>query len=144
MQYLVESGDLPAAVPASAQLAQVLDATPRPLSEAAVTSDIRVRSLVPRHGNLSESTPQSKLRVLTNRIEELLNNAYTQSVVVSSTDIIIRHFVLGWFQDFVLAIVDSDIYVSSSSKFEEPHTTVCCGVRALPVLFVRTYDEFAP
>ncbi|KAF8548939.1 hypothetical protein OG21DRAFT_1515713 [Imleria badia] len=77
VQHLVDSGDLPAAVPASAQLAQLLDTTPRPLGQATVTSDIR-----------------SKLRVLTNRLEELLNNAYTQGVVVSSTDIIIRPFVL--------------------------------------------------
>lgn len=53
--------------------------------------------------------PQSKLRVLTNRIEELLNNAYTQSVVVSSTDVIIRPFVLGWSQGYVQ---DSDIHLS--------------------------------
>ncbi|KAG8221009.1 hypothetical protein J3R82DRAFT_2518 [Butyriboletus roseoflavus] len=77
VQHLVESGDLPAAVPASAILTRLLDTTPPPLGEATITSDMR-----------------SKLRVLTNRIEELLNNAYTQSVVVSSTDVIIRPFVL--------------------------------------------------
>lgn len=98
MQHLVESGDLPAAVPASAQLTQLLDTTPRPLAEATITSDIRVRSLAVGHVHLSQSTLQSKLRVLTNRTEELLNNAYTQSVVVSSTDFIIRPFVLGWSQ----------------------------------------------
>ncbi|KAI9456935.1 hypothetical protein HD554DRAFT_2177861 [Boletus coccyginus] len=76
-QHLVESGDLPAAVPASAKLAQLLDTTPSPLGEASVISDIR-----------------SRLRVLTNRLEELLNNAYSQGVVVSSTDVVIRPFVL--------------------------------------------------
>lgn len=101
VQYLVESGDLPAAVPASAQLAQLLDTTPQPLGQATVTSDIRVRSLVVIHLHVSDLIPQSKLRVLTNRVEELLNNAYTQGVVVSSTDIIIRPFVLGWSQGFV-------------------------------------------
>ncbi|KAG6381687.1 hypothetical protein JVT61DRAFT_288 [Boletus reticuloceps] len=76
VQHLMDSGDLPAAVPASARLAQLLDSTPPPLGEATITSDIR-----------------SKLRVLTNRLEELLNNAYTQGLVVSSTDVIIRPFV---------------------------------------------------
>ena len=109
---MVESGDLPAAVPTSAKLAQLLGTTPPPLGEAAVTSDMRVRSLVVRHARVSESTPQSKFRVLTNRLEELLNNAYTQGVVVSSTDVIIRPFVLGWSQGFVQATVDSDIHIS--------------------------------
>ncbi|KAG9313057.1 hypothetical protein JVU11DRAFT_6497 [Chiua virens] len=77
VQYLVDTGDLPAAVPASAQLIHLLDTTPRPLGEAAITSDMR-----------------SKLRVLTNRVEELLNNAYAQSVVVSPTDVVIRSSVL--------------------------------------------------
>ena len=97
-QHLVESGDLPAAVPASAALASLLDTTPQPLGEAIVTTDIRVRSIVVRHAHVSESTLQSKLRVLTNQLEELLNNACAQGVVVSSTDIIIRPFVLGWSQ----------------------------------------------
>lgn len=47
--------------------------------------------------------------MLTNRIEELLSNAYTQSVVVSSTDVIIRPFVLGWSQGFFR---DPDIHIS--------------------------------
>jgi centromere/kinetochore protein ZW10 len=49
--------------------------------------------------------------VLTNRLEELLNNGYTQGVVVSSTDVVIRPFVLGWSQGFVQATVDSDIHI---------------------------------
>ncbi|KAF8845113.1 hypothetical protein BDN67DRAFT_920456 [Paxillus ammoniavirescens] len=73
VQTLVESGDLPAAVPASAQLSQLLEAAPAPLSEATITMDIK-----------------TKLRVLTNRVEELLSNAYTQSVVVSSTQVLIK------------------------------------------------------
>ena len=98
VQHLAESGDLPAAVPASAELTSLLDTTPQPLGEATVTTDIRVRSIVVRHACVSESTLQSKLRVLMNQLEELLNNACAQSMVVSSTDIIIRPFVLGWSQ----------------------------------------------
>ncbi|KAF9224001.1 hypothetical protein BS17DRAFT_795581 [Gyrodon lividus] len=77
VQTLVESGDLPTAVPASAQLSQLLESAPAPLSEASVAMDIKI-----------------KLRVLTNRIEELLSNAFTQSVVVSSTEVIIGPSVL--------------------------------------------------
>ncbi|KIK93519.1 hypothetical protein PAXRUDRAFT_828885 [Paxillus rubicundulus Ve08.2h10] len=73
IQKLVESGDLPAAVPASTQLSQLLEAAPAPLSEATITMNIK-----------------TELRVLTNRVEELLSNAYTQSVVVSSTQVLIK------------------------------------------------------
>ncbi|KAF9240649.1 hypothetical protein BU15DRAFT_73879 [Melanogaster broomeanus] len=73
VQTLVESGDLPAAVPASAQLSQMLETAPAPVSEATVTLDIK-----------------TKLRVLTNRVEELLSNTYAQSMVVSATEVVIR------------------------------------------------------
>lgn len=142
-QHLVESGDLPAAVPASAKLAQLLDTTPSPLGEATVTSDIRVCSFVARHTHIPESSPQSRLRVLTNRLEELLNNAYSQGIVVSSTDVVIRPFVLGWSQRFVQSIVNSDIHISRSPEFGEPYTTVCCAVLAVFILAVRTYGNFA-
>jgi len=119
-QHLVESGDLPAAVPASAKLAQLLDTTPSPLGEATVTSDIRVCSLVARYTHMPESTPQSKLRVLTNRLEELLNNAYSQGVAVSSTDIVIRPFVPGWSLRFVQSTVNSDIHSRAVPNSENP------------------------
>ena len=44
-----------------------------------------------------------------NRVEELLNNAYTQSVVVSSTEMTIRPLVVGWCLDFVSQAI---IYIS--------------------------------
>ena len=119
VQHLVESGDLPAAVPASSKLSQLLGTTPPPLGEATVTSDMRVRSFVARHARVSDP-PQSKFRVLTNRLEELLNNGYTQGVVVSSTDVIIRPFVLGWSQGFVQATVDSDIISHVVPNSEKP------------------------
>ena len=57
MQHLVESGDLPAAVPANAKLAQLLDTTPHPLGKATVTADIRVRGFVTKHLRVFEPNP---------------------------------------------------------------------------------------
>ncbi|KIJ65573.1 hypothetical protein HYDPIDRAFT_152514 [Hydnomerulius pinastri MD-312] len=77
VQTLVDNGNLPAAVPACAQLTQLLGSAPSPLNRAAVTVDMK-----------------AKLRALANRVEELLSSAYSQSVVVSPTEIIIRPSVL--------------------------------------------------
>ena len=46
VQRLVDTGNLPAAVPASTQLTELLDTTPRPLAEAIITSDIWVRGFM--------------------------------------------------------------------------------------------------
>ncbi|KAH7921288.1 hypothetical protein BV22DRAFT_1072517, partial [Leucogyrophana mollusca] len=77
LQAMVDVGDLPAAVDASSALNSLLGSAPGPLNEAAVTVDMKAR-----------------LRVLSNRVEELLSNASSESLVVSPSQITIHSSVL--------------------------------------------------
>ncbi|KAG1746530.1 uncharacterized protein EDB91DRAFT_1117434 [Suillus paluster] len=77
LQKLIDTGDLPQAVVACHTLSSLLTVVPGPLKDASVVSEM-----------------QSRLRVLSNRVEELLSNAYTESVVVNASEVIIKPFVL--------------------------------------------------
>ncbi|KAG1808730.1 uncharacterized protein BJ212DRAFT_1449010 [Suillus subaureus] len=77
LQKLVDVGDLPPAVVACHALSSLLVSVPGPLKDASVVSEM-----------------QARLRVLSNRVEELLSDAYTKSVVVNASEVIIKPFVL--------------------------------------------------
>ncbi|KAG2157729.1 uncharacterized protein EDB93DRAFT_1124346 [Suillus bovinus] len=77
LQKLVDTGDLPSAVVACHALSSLLISVPGPLKDASVVSEI-----------------QARLRVLSNRMEELLSDAYTKSVIVNASKVIIKPFVL--------------------------------------------------
>ncbi|OAX37946.1 hypothetical protein K503DRAFT_770981 [Rhizopogon vinicolor AM-OR11-026] len=77
LRKLVDTGDLPQAVVASHALSSLLSAIRGPLKNASVTSEM-----------------QSRLRVLGNRVEELLSNAYTESVSVNASEVIVKPFAL--------------------------------------------------
>ncbi|KAG1881120.1 hypothetical protein F4604DRAFT_1746558 [Suillus subluteus] len=77
LQKLVDAGDLPPAVVACHALSSLLVSVPGPLKDASVVSEM-----------------QARLRVLNNRVEELLSDAYTKSVVVNASEVIIKPFVL--------------------------------------------------
>ncbi|KAG1740057.1 hypothetical protein EDB19DRAFT_1710033 [Suillus lakei] len=77
LQKLVDAGDLPSAVVACHALSPLLISVSGSLKDASVVSEM-----------------QSRLRVLGNRVEELLSDAYTKSVVVNASEIIIKPFVL--------------------------------------------------
>ncbi|KAG2128568.1 hypothetical protein DEU56DRAFT_741952 [Suillus clintonianus] len=77
LQKLVDAGDLPPASIACHALKSLLISVPGPLKDASVVSEM-----------------QSRLRVLANRVEELLSDAYTKSVVVNASEVIIKPLVL--------------------------------------------------
>ncbi|KAG0709388.1 hypothetical protein DFH29DRAFT_888144 [Suillus ampliporus] len=77
LQKLIDTGHLPQAVDACHALSSLLVVVPGPLKDASVVSEM-----------------QSRLRVLSNRVEELLSNAYTKSVVANASEVIIKPFVL--------------------------------------------------
>ncbi|KAG2042649.1 hypothetical protein BDR03DRAFT_569603 [Suillus americanus] len=77
LQKLIDAGDLPPAVVACHALSSLLVFVPGPLKDASVVSEM-----------------QARLRVLSNRVEELLSDAYTKSVVVNASEVIIKPFVL--------------------------------------------------
>ncbi|KAG2363253.1 hypothetical protein BDR07DRAFT_1404704 [Suillus spraguei] len=77
LQELVDAGDLPQAVVACHALSSLLISVPEPLKDASAVSQMRAR-----------------LRVLSNRVEELLSDAYTKSIVVNTSEVSIKSFVL--------------------------------------------------
>ncbi|KAG1807901.1 hypothetical protein EV424DRAFT_1426650 [Suillus variegatus] len=77
LQKLVDTGDLPPAVVACHALNSSLISVPGPLKDASVVSEI-----------------QARLRVLSNCVEELLSDAYTKSIIVNPSQVIIKPFVL--------------------------------------------------